>query len=191
MSRIFGRPAFDCTIGQHFPVFRGFSPECPLLGAPLPRWASSRSPERTPTGGGLCCTRVVVRAWAKFETQAPSPKWHRLDINHCTTRVKNEPLGESYLPLVALFHNRQYFICTIHRWQDPLPCAMVIAKQTPCATLCNVETTTESSRGRGAADISELFTCRAQYLIPTMTSKIFFGQPHRRFDALVLKPLYE
>ena len=36
-----------------------FSPWCPLFGAVLPRHASSRSPARTPAGGGLRRARLV------------------------------------------------------------------------------------------------------------------------------------
>ena len=67
------RPAFDCTRGQHLPDFRGFSPGCPLLGALLPRRASSRSPVRTPAGGGLGRARIVSWGRAQSPKRRPYP----------------------------------------------------------------------------------------------------------------------
>ena len=71
------RPAFDCKIGQHFPDFRRFSPECQLFVALLSRRASSCSPDR---GRLRPCPRRLVGACTKFETQALSPRSHCLSI---------------------------------------------------------------------------------------------------------------
>ena len=67
------RPAVDCTRGQHFPEIWGFSPGCPLLGALLPRRASSRSPDRTPAEGGLGRARVVSWGRAHRSKRRPHP----------------------------------------------------------------------------------------------------------------------
>ena len=96
------RPAFDCTRGQHFLDFRLFSPGCPLLGALLPRRASSRSPARTLAGGGLGRAHVASWGVCKFETQALSPRWHRLHVTALPV-PKNIPY---------LYVSREYPICT-------------------------------------------------------------------------------
>ena len=71
--RMHKRPAFDCTRGQYFPDFWDFSPGCPLLGALLSRRASSRSPDRTPAGGGLGRARVVSWGRAQSSKRRPYP----------------------------------------------------------------------------------------------------------------------
>ena len=90
------RKIFGCTIGQHFPDFRGFSPGCPLLGAlPLARLTG---PGR---GRPRRCPRRLVGACAKFETQPLSPKWYRLNITAL-------PVSKIY----RAFIYREYPICT-------------------------------------------------------------------------------
>ena len=53
------------------PRFRRFSPGYPLIGALLPRRASSRSADRTSAGGGLACARLISESAGPIPSMAP------------------------------------------------------------------------------------------------------------------------
>ena len=99
------RPAFDCTRDQHPPDFRGFSPGCPLLGALLPRRASSRSPDRTPAEGGLGRARVVSWGRAHRSKRRPHP------LNGTALLSPHYPC-QKYTVHLSFISRREYPICT-------------------------------------------------------------------------------
>ena len=130
--RMHKRPAFDCTRGQYFPDFWDFSPGCPLLGALLSRRASSRSPDRTPAGGGR--VRARVTSWGRAQSSKRSP----YPLDGTALISLHYPCQKCTVPL-----SREYPICTSLILR--LHAILLLPFNPPCSRTPNLNTAVSSA----------------------------------------------